>query len=500
MKKHLLNILICLAFQFIGEEVSAQDTTPPDRPLITYVTVDTTNNDVLIYWDFSSSSDVEWYFIYYEVFTVNGYEGIKIDSVNASTSTYRHSGTKAGQKNLLYSVTAADSSGNESLRTPGFHSTVHLDMQYDSCMNTMSLQWNNYIGWNEDLTGYKVFRSIDNGNFTVVNGNLPGDSLYTDHNIIENAIYRYYIEAVKYDGLVSTSNISQKYTYMPPPPSNLELLYVTISDPNTAGISFSFDPSSIINDFVLLRSAIPTSDFLPIDHANDVASETFTFADQFTTSFKKYFYKIGALNSCNKLILSSNIGVNILLSADTSQNQVQLNWNPYEDWQEGISFYSVSRMNENGEFTEIAHLSSMTTNYLDDLTNVSPNSLSGKLLYRVEARRNGSTISAFSNIAEVKIHSVFDKIPNAFTPNNDGLNDTFKPLINFIPEKFLMIIYDRYGIPVFQTENPEEGWDGKIRGKGMAIEGVYIYHVQYTSYGGTSNKKTGKVTVFYPRQ
>jgi gliding motility-associated-like protein len=157
-------------------------------------------------------------------------------------------------------------------------------------------------------------------------------------------------------------------------------------------------------------------------------------------------------------------------------------------------------MNENGEFTEIAHLSSMTTNYLDDLTNVSPNSLSGKLLYRVEARRNGSTISAFSNIAEVKIHSVFDKIPNAFTPNNDGLNDTFKPLINFIPEKFLMIIYDRYGIPVFQTENPEEGWDGKIRGKGMAIEGVYIYHVQYTSYGGTSNKKTGKVTVFYPRQ
>ena len=506
MKNLSLNILICLFLQFIGGKVTAQDIELPEKPQISYVTVDTANNDVLINWNFSSSPGIKCYFIYYEIYTVNGYEGIKIDSVNATTSTYRDAGTLAGQKNLLYSVTACDSSGNESLRTPGYHSTVHIDITYDSCMNTMSLKWNNYFGWAENLSGYRIYRSINNGNYKVLYGvsndtiQVNPNIIHIDPNIIENVNYKYYIEAVKNDSLISVSNISQKYTFMPPPPSNLELLSVTVSDPNTAQISFSFDPASIINDFVLLRSSIVTSDFIPIAYALNVTSQPYIFTEQFATSNKKYFYKIGALNSCNKPISSSNTGVNILLSADTLQNQVNLNWNPYEDWTEGVSAYSILRMEENGVFTEIALLPSGTTSYTDLLNNISPNTLSGKITYKVEAKRNASNISVFSNITEVEIRSDFDKIPNAFTPNNDGLNDTFKPLLNYIPVKYLMIIYDRYGIPVFETENPEKGWDGKIKGKQMAMEGVYIYHIQYTSFGGSSNKKTGKVTVFYPRQ
>jgi gliding motility-associated-like protein len=89
-------------------------------------------------------------------------------------------------------------------------------------------------------------------------------------------------------------------------------------------------------------------------------------------------------------------------------------------------------------------------------------------------------------------------VPTAFTPNDDGKNDRFRPIFTLFPEKYLMVIYDRYGIVVFQTKNPEVGWDGRINGGEMAIEGVYVYHIQYTSFTGTSAEKTGHLTLFYP--
>jgi len=89
-------------------------------------------------------------------------------------------------------------------------------------------------------------------------------------------------------------------------------------------------------------------------------------------------------------------------------------------------------------------------------------------------------------------------MPNAFTPNFDGKNDSFKPVLSFIPDDYKLIIYDRYGVIVFQTEDPNFGWDGSINGSGMASEGIYVYHIQFTSQNGTATRNTGKVTVIYP--
>src|SRR5690606_37863556 len=55
-------------------------------------------------------------------------------------------------------------------------------------------------------------------------------------------------------------------------------------------------------------------------------------------------------------------------------------------------------------------------------------------------------------------------IPNAFTPNGDGLNDVFQ-IQNLDFEKILAFrIYNRYGQLVFETNNVKEGWDGTING------------------------------------
>ncbi len=63
-------------------------------------------------------------------------------------------------------------------------------------------------------------------------------------------------------------------------------------------------------------------------------------------------------------------------------------------------------------------------------------------------------------------------IPNAFSPNNDKINDEFKP-IGFGMESFEMSIYNRWGELVFQSEAPNQAWDGRD-----AIPGYYMYQIK----------------------
>ena len=51
-------------------------------------------------------------------------------------------------------------------------------------------------------------------------------------------------------------------------------------------------------------------------------------------------------------------------------------------------------------------------------------------------------------------------IPNAFTPNGDGLNDTYKPILIGIGEITYFSIYNRWGELVYETSDPSIGWDG----------------------------------------
>jgi len=68
------------------------------------------------------------------------------------------------------------------------------------------------------------------------------------------------------------------------------------------------------------------------------------------------------------------------------------------------------------------------------------------------------------------------KLPNTFTPNNDGINDLFKPLEYQFVEKIQIKIYSRWGALIYQTDNPDINWDGKnMFTKQLVPNGVYYY-------------------------
>ena len=93
-------------------------------------------------------------------------------------------------------------------------------------------------------------------------------------------------------------------------------------------------------------------------------------------------------------------------------------------------------------------------------------------------------------IPEVLIH-----VPNAFTPNDDGLNDIWLPVISNNGDAFYeLLIYSRWGELIFRSNDPNVGWNGKHNGK-TAAAGVYTYVISYTDYFNKKYQKTGTVTV-----
>ena len=85
---------------------------------------------------------------------------------------------------------------------------------------------------------------------------------------------------------------------------------------------------------------------------------------------------------------------------------------------------------------------------------------------------------------------IFD-LPNAFTPNYDGINDIIRAIANSGIEKINYLrIYNRTGNLVFQTTNIKEGWDGKVAEK-IQESDAYYWKAEYVTKLNQVFKKSG---------
>jgi gliding motility-associated-like protein len=86
-------------------------------------------------------------------------------------------------------------------------------------------------------------------------------------------------------------------------------------------------------------------------------------------------------------------------------------------------------------------------------------------------------------------------IPNSFTPNGDGINDTFTGQGIFVKE-FEMFIYDRWGNLVFYSNNIARPWNGKVNdGSEIAQQDVYVYSIKVIDYKLLKHFYRGTVTL-----
>lgn len=130
-------------------------------------------------------------------------------------------------------------------------------------------------------------------------------------------------------------------------------------------------------------------------------------------------------------------------------------------------------------------------------TEVEPvHSYENKGTYTVTLFANNSFGCSDTYVEEITVDPAYTfYIPNAFTPDNDGLNDVFTAVGEEI-EEFEMQIFNRWGEKIYETTDLEYGWDGSAKGSSQVSEqGVYVYNIRLKDYTGQLHRFTGKVTL-----
>jgi len=78
-------------------------------------------------------------------------------------------------------------------------------------------------------------------------------------------------------------------------------------------------------------------------------------------------------------------------------------------------------------------------------------------------------------------------IPNAFTPNGDGINDYFIPVSSCEFLSYHFVVYDKWSEKIFETKEPNQAWDGVYK-DGLIKQGVYSYTLYTKTVKGTGSK------------
>jgi gliding motility-associated-like protein len=81
-------------------------------------------------------------------------------------------------------------------------------------------------------------------------------------------------------------------------------------------------------------------------------------------------------------------------------------------------------------------------------------------------------------------------VPNAFTPDNDGANDLFKPVLGCEPDSYQLEIFNRWGDIIFASDDPETGWFGQVEADPSSSD--------YSGYFTRSNVYHWRIKVEFP--
>jgi gliding motility-associated-like protein len=126
-------------------------------------------------------------------------------------------------------------------------------------------------------------------------------------------------------------------------------------------------------------------------------------------------------------------------------------------------------------------------NFSHSLNNLSPQTITQRV-----TNGEGCTAEISRNL-RVSDHLIY--VPNAFTPNGDGLNDFFAPVLTGAA-RYDMYIMDRWGKEVYAEENADLGWNGGDRsGSHFVAAGLYQYMIIVTDYSGWRFEYAGHITV-----
>lgn len=315
---------------------------------------------------------------------------------------------------------------------------------------------------------------------TIANGS---QKTFTDTDVRCPDEYCYKIIAQTSGGSQSISALACAKAISQKAPPAVQNFTATIQD-GFPSLRWVLPPNIAVQEYVILRSE-NNGPFKELARTNAV-----DFKDTKTnTRQTAYCYQVQYTNTCGNTSPLNTEACPMLLTKNQDGEKITLTWTPYRHWDQGVASYFIEKLDENGSVYETIPVSA-------DLTYTLPQEpdLMQQILYlRVKAVSNGNPIlESYSNVVEV-IQQLRLFLPDAFTPNGDGVNDTFLARGWFV-KRFNMVIYNRWGEVLFTTDTLDTGWDGKVSGNRVPA-GVYVYAIEAEDFTGRRVNKKGTLLV-----
>ena len=471
------------------------DFIPPKKPRFDSVSVSIADNTLQLGWQPSVSADAAAYVIYH--FENNVW--IPVDTVFGYNTTYWNTSDYNPNDAIHhFRVAAMDDCANVSPMTDEMFN-MQSSSQFDYCTQTAFITWTAYSNMPDGIKEFRIYYSVDGGAWMLAGTASATEQNFSFPGLVPNSDYSFFVQAVNSFGTVSASSAKTGFTFAPE--DNKDFVYIrSVSVVNNENISVKVSTGSTISfkKVVLYRSVDSAANFSLYKSLANNGTDTYIFIDDnVKVARKKYYYKAAIENGCGMLTAESNIAHNIVLQGTSNEYKNYMNWNGYGYWENGVDHYIVERLDYlNNVFKEVGFEYGTATEYIDDVSGCPDEG--DQFIYQIKAYSAQNPygfedVSVSNQIIAYQQPIVY--VASAFRPVG-GIITTFKPYTSFVNLKdYNFRIYSREGNLVFETDNPEIGWDGKLKNDVYCATRIFIYKISF-SYGKDDYfEKSGTVTL-----
>lgn len=482
------------------------DNVPPDQTNLTCASVDTASGNVMLEWARSRSDDTYGYMLFYfEDFN-------RTDTVFGADSlshVYSKNGINALIRPETLSVVPFDSCFdstslwyNQAADNLRFR-TMYIDTtDFEKCAGKLAFNWQmprqGFPVGVRNLSGFRVYRKTNNQASQVIATLSSIDSVFVDSGLVAGNKYTYVI--CPFDDQLGKEALSNKVVIDLGKKNTPDFLYIkSIVNNHESGlneINVYADTTAETVSYSLFRSLLEQDKFMKVEQLDEDLTSEFIITDfSGNAAQTDYYYQVAAIDGCQEIIGRSQIVKSIYLQGTKNVQDLinKVNWTNYEGFDTAgtdVDYYDLYRVTT-GSDEELLSSEPRAFKYTDNLQTI--DLVSGSVCYYVSAQEEEGNVFGFSEVSISNLlcldypPTVF--LPNAFTPDGDGLNDRFLPFVNFIdPTDYELRIYDRTGIMIFQTTDPLEGWDGS----GESI-GIFAFQLTLSNARGEALRYAGKV-------
>jgi len=351
---------------------------------------------------------------------------------------------------------------------------------------------------NPNFYKYNLYRNKDTSAFSIIDTFLNKSiRQFDDKNTPNYALvdYNYFMRGVNICGFEGpTSDTMGTFDQLKAIPLQQSLITVTVENNDHLKILWPPTKEKDFAEYFLYKTTRNDTNYKLVS----------TFLNKYDTVFFDYDVNIDSLSYCYELVMKDTCGnvgpsgkpsCSIVLKGTSAPFENQLSWLPYTYWNAGTQNYSMFRMDTQFPFSNNTILDPSKTQYLDENLNYE----SGKYNYFVEAHENISdnidSYNAISRSNEIELtQQPIIYVPNAFTANDDGLNDDLNIHHVFVKD-YTLKIFNRWGQKIFETTDKNVHWKGEGLNGINEQSDVYVYLITYSGWDNNFYQQKGNLTL-----